>query len=63
MVEEGARHGTGTRSLELWSLFWFLTSCMTLITSPIRLGLPWWLSQKESACNAGDRHSIPGSRR
>ena len=24
-------------------------------------GLPWWLSGKESACNAGDLGSIPGS--
>ena len=24
-------------------------------------GLPWWLSGKESACNAGDVGSIPGS--
>ena len=23
-------------------------------------GLPWWLSSKESACNAGDASSIPG---
>ena len=26
-------------------------------------GLPWWLSSKESACNAGDPGSIPGSGR
>ena len=26
-------------------------------------GLPWWLSGKESACNAGDQSSIPGSGR
>ena len=25
--------------------------------------LPWWLSGKESACNAGDPGSIPGSGR
>ena len=24
------------------------------------LGLPWWLSGKESACSAGDLGSIPG---
>ena len=24
-------------------------------------GLPWWLSGKESACNAGEAGSIPGS--
>ena len=24
-------------------------------------GLPWWLSSKESACNAGDTDLIPGS--
>ena len=23
-------------------------------------GLPWWLSSKESTCNAGDTGSIPG---
>ena len=27
------------------------------------LGLPWWLSSKESACNAGDPGSVPGSGR
>ena len=27
------------------------------------LGLPWWFSGKESACNAGDADSIPGSGR
>ena len=27
------------------------------------MGLPWWLSSKESACNVGDRGSIPGSGR
>ena len=27
------------------------------------MGLPWWLSGKESACNAGDASSIPGSGR
>ena len=26
-------------------------------------GPPWWLSGKESACNAGDPGSIPGSGR
>ena len=26
-------------------------------------GLPWWLNGKESACNAGDTSSIPGSGR
>ena len=24
-------------------------------------GLPWWLNSRESACNAGDPGSIPGS--
>ena len=33
------------------------------ITSPVFSGLPWWLSGKESACQAGDSSSIPGSRR
>ena len=26
-------------------------------------GLPWWFSAKQSACNAGDMGSIPGSGR
>ena len=25
-----------------------------------REGFPWWLSGKESACNAGDMGSVPG---
>jgi len=29
----------------------------------IYMGLPWWLSGKESACNAGDASLIPGSGR
>ena len=28
--------------------------------SVVKEGLPWWLSGKESACNAGDVGSIPG---
>ena len=34
--------------------------CTRLI--PVQ-GLPWWLSGKESVCNAGDVGSIPGSGR
>ena len=29
----------------------------------IAVGLPWWLSGKESACNVGNSGSIPGSGR
>ena len=36
---------------------------ITVTTSGSRCGLPWWLSGKESACNAGDPGSIPGSER
>ena len=28
-----------------------------------KIGLPWWLSSKESFCNAGDLSLIPGSGR
>ena len=28
-----------------------------------KMGLPWWLSSKESACNSGDSGSIPESGR
>ena len=27
------------------------------------MGLPWWLSGKDSACSAGEAGSIPGLRR
>jgi len=33
------------------------------VVSNIAVGLPRWLSGKESACQAGDEGSIPGSRR
>ena len=33
---------------------------MIRITLNIILGLPWWLSGKESACSAGDAGLIPG---
>ena len=39
-------------------LFTYL-SC-SLSVSATRMGLPQWLSGKESACNAGDMGSIPG---
>ena len=39
------------------------TEDINLGDTRISLGLPWWLRRKESACNARDRGSIPGSRR
>ena len=47
---------TGKINRLLHFVFYFL---------PIRLGegLPWWLSSKESTCNAGDTGLIPGLRR
>ena len=36
--------------------------CFSCVVHVI-LGLPWSLNGKESACNAGDMGSIPGSRR
>jgi len=33
------------------------------VVSLLYTGLLWWLSGKESACNAGDLDLIPGSRR
>ena len=44
----------------VWSL---QESCPTLFVTPQTVGLPWWLSSKESACNMGDSASIPGSGR
>ena len=58
--------------LNMWGLASHLTS-QALIFSSVPwvyyaclvsfLRLPWWLSCKESACNAGDMGSIPGSGR
>ena len=40
------------------------TRSVTVLAAPkSHEGLPWWLSGKESACNAGDSGSIPGSGR
>ena len=33
---------------------------LELTVSKLQQGLPWWLSHKESAFNAGDTGSIPG---
>ena len=32
---------------------------MLYVKFPRCMGLPWWLSDKESTCNAGDQRSIP----
>ena len=37
--------------------------CIISYSMNSRMGLPWWLSGKESACKAGDMTSIPGSGR
>ena len=34
--------------------------CCSFINSNLSRGLPWWLSGKESTCNAGDVGLIPG---
>ena len=39
------------------------TTCKILKDNHTLLGLPWWLSNKEFACNIGDLGSIPGSGR
>ena len=46
---------------EIWTIFVFTFSIFIIYLSVY--GLPWWLSGKESACNAGDAGSIPGSGR
>ena len=40
-----------------------VVSNFTLTMEIIRVGLPWWLRVKESACNVGDLSLIPGSGR
>ena len=45
----------------LWQSFSFYTFYFVLEYT--WLGLPWWLSDKESACNAADTGLIPGSGR
>ena len=44
-------------------LFGVCFCCDCLFALMLSLGLPWWFSDKESACNAGDLGSIPGSER
>ena len=43
-------------------LFW-VSEMALFVAWFVDLGLPWWLSGKESTCNAGDLGWIPGSRR
>ena len=45
----------------LYSYFKELSWLFTLAALALKLGLPRWLSSKESTCNAGDTGSIPGS--
>ena len=48
-------------SVQLFCLFFFF-----FLIGKVVLGLPWWLSSKESTCDAGatgDAGSIPGSGR
>ena len=55
--------GVGDRqgSLAYCSPWGHKESCMTELNSTdSQLGLPWWLSGKESAYNAGGTGSIPG---
>ena len=37
-----------------------VTGEKNIITKYERLGLPWWLSSKEPACDEGDPGLIPG---
>ena len=38
-------------------------TCFIILCACVQYGLTWLLSGKESACNAGDTVSIPGSSR
>ena len=42
-----------------WTIAFFRTYSYFLYTFPNQIGLPWWLSGKESTCSAGDLGSIP----
>ena len=46
----------------LWSHEKFICTILLGCTNSYH-GLPWWLSGKESACNAGDTGLLPGSGR
>ena len=45
------------------SMWWWLRLFICETSGTNVLGLPWWLRNKESTCNARDAGSIPGSRR
>ena len=55
--ERGLRMDSGMSQWGCWR------DARIKLGSPERSGLPWWLSGKESACDAGDLGSIPGSGR
>ena len=48
------------RKPSVWQVYPGAPSSVEVDQGP---GLPWWLSSKESACNAGDPGLIPGSGR
>ena len=49
--------------LYLGSLCKYILLCTGLQINQCLMGLVWWLSGKESACNIGDLGLIPGGRR
>ena len=54
--------GLGRRRNKWMLAGWNLCQASRKFGRPVAYqnGLPWWLSGKESACNAGDIGSIPG---
>ena len=46
------------QNMSLWHKDYF--ELIVLGNSRQRRGLPWWFSDKESACNEADSGSIPG---
>ena len=58
----GKNTGVGSCSL-LQGIFPTSNNLPIKISIPLSCGLPWWLSSKESACNARDLGSISGLER
>ena len=59
-IPPGAHHRGGLGGAWGSVLSCHFLSKFEMISKYIILGLPWWLSGKESTCSAGDMGSVPG---
>ena len=58
-----SRKDVFSKNLKSWVMVFLMNLTQTKITSNLSMGLPWWLTGKESMSIAVDMASIPGSGR